>query len=72
MRRIVCVLAFVWGAAGVFAQAAPTAMELLARVDDNEIYGTIVYDGRMIIDYNGKRFEKTMKAWARGNSDSFI
>ncbi|MDR0638644.1 MAG: outer membrane lipoprotein-sorting protein [Spirochaetaceae bacterium] len=73
MKRIVFVTAFVWGVAGVFGQtAAPTAMELLARVDGNEIYGTIVYDGRMIIDYNGKRFEKTMRAWARGNSDSFI
>ena len=72
MNRIAFVL-LVWGAAGVFWQTAPpTAMELLARVDVNEIYGTIVYDGRMIIDYNGKRFEKTMKAWARGNSDSFI
>jgi outer membrane lipoprotein-sorting protein len=41
-------------------------------VDDNEIYTTIEYDGEMIVDYQGKRFVKTMKAWARGNTDSFI
>ncbi|MDR1470742.1 MAG: outer membrane lipoprotein-sorting protein [Spirochaetaceae bacterium] len=69
MKRIVVVLVFAGAAASLFAQ---TAAELLARVDDNEIYGTIVYEGQMIIDYNGKRFVKTMKAWARGNSDSFI
>jgi outer membrane lipoprotein-sorting protein len=72
MKRIVLALVFVWGATGVFGQTGPTAAELLARVDGNEIYGTIVYDGRMIIDYNGRRFEKTMRVWARENSDSFI
>jgi outer membrane lipoprotein-sorting protein len=41
-------------------------------VDDNEIYATLEYDGDMIIEYQGKRFVKTMKAWARQNSDSFI
>jgi outer membrane lipoprotein-sorting protein len=41
-------------------------------VDDNEIYSTIEYDGEMIIEYQGRRFVKTMRAWARENSDSFI
>jgi outer membrane lipoprotein-sorting protein len=50
----------------------PSAAELLRRVDDNEIYTTIEYEGEMIIDYQNKRFVKTMKAWGRGNSDSFI
>jgi outer membrane lipoprotein-sorting protein len=51
---------------------APSAAELLRRVDDNEIYATIEYEGDMIIEYQGKRFVKTMKAWARQNTDSFI
>jgi outer membrane lipoprotein-sorting protein len=72
MKQVVLVLMAAGAATGVFGQAGPTAAELLARVDSNEIYGTIVYEGQMIIDYNGKRFVKTMKAWARGNSDSFI
>jgi outer membrane lipoprotein-sorting protein len=54
-----------------FAQT-PTAAELLKRIDDNEIYTTIEYEGEMIIEHGGRRFVKTMKAWARGNADSFI
>ena len=54
-----------------FAQT-PSAAELLKRVDDNEIFKTIEYDGEMIIEYQGRRYVKTMKAWARDNTDSFI
>jgi outer membrane lipoprotein-sorting protein len=54
-----------------FAQT-PSAAELLKRIDDNEIYKTIQYEGDMVIDYNGKRFVKTMKTWARQNADSFV
>jgi outer membrane lipoprotein-sorting protein len=50
----------------------PSAAELLRRMDDNEIYSTIEYEGAMIIEYQGRRFVKTMRAWARENSDSFI
>jgi outer membrane lipoprotein-sorting protein len=60
-------------AAGSFAWGqTPQAAELLRRVDDNEIYTTIEYEGDMIIDYQNKRFVKTMKAWGRENSDSFV
>ena len=54
-----------------FAQN-PTAAELLRQIDENEVYSTIEYDGEMIIEHGGRRFVKTMKAWARGNEDSFI
>ena len=50
----------------------PSAAELLARVDNNEIYNTIEYEGELIIQYQGRRYVKSMKAWARGNADSFI
>jgi outer membrane lipoprotein-sorting protein len=59
------------GISVAFAQT-PSAGELLRRVDDNEIYTTIEYEGDMIIDYQNKHFVKTMKAWARGNAESFI
>jgi outer membrane lipoprotein-sorting protein len=49
-----------------------TAVELLDRVDDNEVFKTITYEGDMVIDYQGKHFVKTMRAWARENNDSFI
>jgi outer membrane lipoprotein-sorting protein len=50
----------------------PSAAELLRRVDNNEIYTTIEYEGEMIIEYQNRRFVKTMRAWARENADSFI
>ncbi|MDR0323302.1 MAG: outer membrane lipoprotein-sorting protein [Treponema sp.] len=50
----------------------PTAAELLRRIDENEIYSTIEYEGEMIIEHGGRRFVKTFKTWARGNTHSFI
>jgi outer membrane lipoprotein-sorting protein len=62
---VLAAVSFAWG-------QTPHAAELLRRVDDNEIYTTIEYEGDMIIDYQNKRFVKTMKAWGRENSDSFV
>ena len=62
---------FVIVAGMVFSQT-PTAAELLRRVDDNEIYSTIQYDGEMTIEHQNRRFVKTFRGWARGNEDSFI
>ncbi|MDR2305068.1 MAG: outer membrane lipoprotein-sorting protein [Treponema sp.] len=59
------------GIPAVFAQT-PSAKELLDRIDNNEIFTTIEYEGGMIIEYQNRRYVKTMKAWARENSDSFI
>lgn len=59
-------------AAAAAAQSAPSAAELLARADNNEVYDSIVYRGRMIIEYQGKRFVKELQAWAKGNTDSFV
>ncbi|MDR3019593.1 MAG: outer membrane lipoprotein-sorting protein [Treponema sp.] len=50
----------------------PNAVELLRQIDNNEIYSTIEYEGEMIIEHGGRRFVKTMKAWGRGNTHSFI
>jgi outer membrane lipoprotein-sorting protein len=58
--------------AGLAFSQTPTAVELLRRVDDNEIYKTIQYEAEMIIEYNGRRFVKKMKSWARQNNDSFV
>ncbi|MDR0516361.1 MAG: outer membrane lipoprotein-sorting protein [Fibromonadaceae bacterium] len=57
-----------------FAQtvASPSAAELLRHVDNNEIYKTIEYDGEIIIEYQNRRYVKTLKAWARENSDFFM
>jgi outer membrane lipoprotein-sorting protein len=58
-------------ASNAFSQT-PSAAELLRRVDNNEVYTTIEYEGEIIIEYQGRRYVKIMKAWAKGNSDSFI
>jgi outer membrane lipoprotein-sorting protein len=54
------------------SQQTPTAADLLRKIDSNEIYKTIEYEGEMIIEHNNRRFVKTMKAWGRENADSFI
>jgi len=71
MKRIFFVTMFVMTVAIAFAQA-PSAAELLRRVDNNEIYTTIEYEGEIIIEYQGRRYVKTFKAWGRGNTHSFI
>jgi len=55
----------------VFSQT-PSAAELLRRLDSNDVYTTIEYQGEIIIEHGGRRFVKTMNAWARGNTHSFI
>ncbi|MFP3089042.1 outer membrane lipoprotein-sorting protein [Treponema sp. TIM-1] len=68
--RVFAVL-FVLMAAAIVSAQTPSAAELLRRVDDNEIYTTIEYEGEMIIEYQNRRYVKTMKAWARENTDNF-
>jgi outer membrane lipoprotein-sorting protein len=55
----------------VFAQS-PSALDILRRVDANEVYSTQEYEGEMIIEYQNRRYVKTMKAYARGNTDAFM
>ncbi|MDR3160988.1 MAG: outer membrane lipoprotein-sorting protein, partial [Spirochaetaceae bacterium] len=72
MKVTVFVFLIVLPAASLVYGQSPPAVELLRRVDNNEIYTTIEYEGDMIIDYRNRRTVKTLKAWVRGNSDSFI
>jgi outer membrane lipoprotein-sorting protein len=72
MKRMMAVSALILIVPAVVFSQAPTAAELLRRVDENEIYTTIEYEGEMIIEYQGRRYVKTMRAWARGETDSFI
>lgn len=59
-------------AGGGAAAQSPSAADILAGVDANEIYSSISYEGEMVIEYQGKRFVKRFSAKARGNADSFI
>jgi outer membrane lipoprotein-sorting protein len=71
LKKVLLSVMLLFSAAFVFSQA-PSAAELLRRVDNNEIYSTIEYEGEIIIEYQGRRYVKTMKAWGRGNTHSFI
>jgi len=71
MKRLFFITMFLSSAVFAFSQT-PSAAELLRRVDNNEIYSTIEYEGEIIIEYQGRRYVKTMKAWGRGNTHSFV
>jgi len=75
-RKLFLVVLIFLAASFTFAQPpgewSPNAAEILRRIDDNEIFSTIQYEGEMIIENAGRRFVKTMRAWARGNTHSFI
>jgi len=70
-RKVFLTTLFAISVVFVFAQT-PSAAELLRRVDNNEIYTTIEYEGEIVIDNANRRYVKTMKAWGRGNTHSFI
>ncbi|MDR2808343.1 MAG: outer membrane lipoprotein-sorting protein [Spirochaetaceae bacterium] len=70
-QNCIMLLFIVLASAGLSAQT-PQAADLLNRIDNNEIYTTIEYEGDMIIEHQNRRYVKTMRAWARGNTDSFI
>ncbi|MCL2721676.1 MAG: outer membrane lipoprotein-sorting protein [Treponema sp.] len=70
-KKFFVIVLMIMSAGFVFSQT-PTAAELLRMIDNNEVYSTIEYEGDIIIEHSGRRFVKTMKAWARGNTHSFI
>ena len=54
------------GAQGLDASA------ILARVDANQVYSTIYYEGKMEITSGAKTKVKTMRAWSAGGGKAFI
>ena len=72
MRKKMVMVGLMTVLAGLAFAQTPSAAELLRRIDDNEIYATAQYEGEMIIEYQGRRNVKVMKAWAKGDVDSFI
>lgn len=70
-KSLFCVVLMAVAVSFVFPRT-PTAAELLARIDNNEIFNTIQYQGEMLIEHGGRRVVRTMNAWAQGNTHSFI
>jgi len=71
MKKIFFMALMVFAMMPLFSQT-PNAAELLRRVDNNEVFNTIEYEGDIIIEHSGRRFVKTFRAWGRGNTHSFI
>ncbi|AEJ20351.1 outer membrane lipoprotein-sorting protein [Gracilinema caldarium] len=70
---LVILLIFFVKFSAMYAQhQSPDPKQLLAQIDANEVYDSIHYTGEMIIEYQGKRFVKLFKAWAKGNQLSFV
>jgi outer membrane lipoprotein-sorting protein len=69
MKRYLTIAFF---AAIVTAAYSQDAMTILNRIDANEVYSSIRYDGQMIIEYSGKRYVKTFTSAAKGNNDTYI
>jgi len=69
-KSILGILLAVAAAFGAGAQV-PSAEELLAQVDANEVYASISYKGEMVIEYQGKRYVKKFEAFAKGSANMF-
>ncbi|MDR2541881.1 MAG: outer membrane lipoprotein-sorting protein [Treponema sp.] len=65
-------IVFMFAVAGLGFSQTPSAVEILRRVDNNEIFNTIQYEGEIINERRGRQFVITFNAWARGNTHSFI
>lgn len=73
-----CAAGLFTGTAGAQAPSAPLpsptpdALTILDRVDANQVYATIYFEGKMEIFSGGKSKVKTMTAWASGSEKSLI
>ena len=72
MKKKLLLIALLAATAGFVFSQTPSAAELLRQIDNNEVYTTIEYQGEMIIEYGGRRYVKSMNAWARGSTHSFM
>lgn len=63
---------FMTAAALVFAVPVPAGSEILAAIDANTRFSSIVYLGKMEISNGGETRVKTMQAWAVGEKKAFV
>lgn len=56
----------------VLDSQAMTPEEILEKIDRNEIYESIRYQGEMNIYLSGKVYEKTFSAYAKGEKNNFM
>ena len=76
-KKLIAAAGFLCWAALAEAQGAQGAQGLdasaiLAKVDANQVYSTIYYEGKMEITSGSKIKVKTMRAWSAGSGKAFI
>jgi outer membrane lipoprotein-sorting protein len=72
-KQLVAIIVVMSAAAGLAAQGtAPTAEEILARLDSNASFKSIRYAGRMEITIGGETRVKSMEAVAMGSDKALI
>ena len=47
------------------------AVSIVRKVDRNEIYDSIKYEGEMIIELSGKKYVKTFYSYSKGTKNFF-
>ncbi len=79
MKSRIFRILMLFACAACFAAAGPElgaqvldASEILARVDTNQVYASIYYEGKMEIISGSRSKTKTMKAWSSGRGKAFI
>ena len=75
MKRMIAImymLGALWSAGAQTAAGAPSATELLARIDANQAFRSIEYTGRMEIRLGKELRVKSMKVWAIGSDKAFV
>lgn len=71
-KIFVCMAIFCAAMVAAPGAQALDASAILARVDANQVYSTIYYEGKMEIVSGSKSKVKTMKAWSAGSGKAFI
>jgi outer membrane lipoprotein-sorting protein len=69
-KNFFLILAFVIIFTGISA-FSEDAINLIRRLDNNEVYNSIKYDGEMIIYISGKKYEKTFSSYSKGSRNFF-
>lgn len=70
MKKIFVFTLFFIFITGLFFGIDP--VDIISRYDDNDVYTSIKCRGEMIIDLNGKKYEKTFISYGKGSSDYYM
>jgi outer membrane lipoprotein-sorting protein len=70
MKKIVLILVlFSLGTFFVFSQ---DVLSIVRKIDNDQVYDSIKFDGEMTIHYSGKKYVKTFYGIAQGSKNSFF